>query len=372
MVQKPEKINRKTSFSKFPKYLIVLFTLILLLGRGEAVFSQTPDPGNTRYFPFVSREMLYHGPSIYTTSYYMKTIDPQVAYNRGCALGTRDRDMAGLQINMTILAYGKPVQIINGSPGLGTKLFSTTARASLAQIEESAYHFALGYYVCTGSDIQSRSIVAIGTNNYQDDPDCSFCAVNFAHGRGWAEMVNRVNDRIIAAGMDRQTSAVGANDIELAWNTFERTSDWLNGYDSVNRYMMINFGALEGCPYFAAPGARCAPGWDREKAWYVTWGSPPVYPVPEIYSNNGVNAQQWYLMSVYSYDYHGTPMIFQGVLTQLQACQQTWNSSTGTYNDASCEYLDNTPLQGYNQLQGLVNGNAKTIHQIIYSTDIRW
>lgn len=360
------------------KALTVLLSLIALAGAlirptsMTAIYAQTPQPPFYLWFPYVSRTDVMSGPEIYTTSYYIRTSDPSVSYQRGCELGTRDKNLEGTQLNMSILAFGKPVKLINGEPGMGTKLFFTTRRITIAQIEESAYNFALGYYVCTGSDQDSKLIVAIGTNNYQDDENCDFCGVVYEHGRAWAEMVNTVNDRLIAGGYAGQVSAVGANDIELAWNTYERTRDWINGYDSANRYELINFGALEGCPYFSAPGAKCAPGWDRDKAWYVAWGAPPVFPVPEIYANNGVNAQQWYLMSLYSAESYGTAMIFRGVLTQYQACQATWNSGAGKYNDASCEYLDNTPKQGWEQLQSLVNGNDKTRHQIIYSTDIRW
>lgn len=328
---------------------------------------QSVVAGNSQlYLPLIANERLF------STSYYMRSSDPRVAYDKGCALGTLDKGMVGTQKRLAIIDFGKPVQVINGEPGIGTKLFFTTARISISQIEDSAFHYAMGYYICTGEDRSSTLIMGIGTNNYQDDDTCSFCAVNYAHGKAWAEMVNRVNDRLIDGGYSSQVVAVGANDIELAWNTFERTTDWLNGYDSVNRYEMLNFGAIEGCPYFSAPGASCAAGWDRDKAWYVTWGSPPVYPVPEIYANNGVNAQQWYLMSKYSAENHGSAMIFRAIMTQYQACMNTWNSTTGKYGDSSCEYLDNTPEQGYDQLQSLVNGNDQIRHVIQYSTDIKW
>ena len=337
----------------------------------------------TVYLPLVQRTEEQSGPAIYSTSYYIKSIsiDPvsgldQLAYSRGCELGARDKDLAGTQLNLAILDYGRPIyDQINGTSQYGARLFTTAARVDLNQIAVSARSFAVGYYVCTGVDTASRLIVGIGTNNLEYD-GCSNCSVTYGHGQAWAGMVNAVNDWLVQNGYGGQVSAAGANDIELSWNSAANTRTWLEGYDSANRFEMYNFGALPGCPYFDAPGAQCGGTnpfdnplthykWSLEEVWYTIWGSPPVFPVPEIYSNNGVNAQQWYLMSVYAYNTHGLAVTFRGVMTQMQACQQV-------SGDPTCEYLDNTPEEGWNQLQTLVNGNANTAHPILYSTDIRW
>jgi hypothetical protein len=349
--------------------LVILLGCFWMLGwdEGQNTYAQQPNDLKKLFLPVIMRQEIQFqtGPDIYTTSYYMSTIDPQVAYNRGCALGDRDEALPGYQLSLVILDYGKPVQVINGVQQLGTRIFSAV-RVPISQIEISARNFAYGYYRCTGDDYDSRLIVGIGTNNYQDDETCSFCAVNYEHGRAWAEMVNRVNDWLAAGGYASQTSAVGANDIELSWNTYERTRDWLDGYESVAKHQMLNYGAVEGCPYFNAPGARCGGGrWSKDQVWYVIWGAKPVWPVPEIYANNGVNAEQWYLMSVYAYDTHGLAIEFRGVMTQYQACLQV-------PDDPTCAVLDNTPEQGWGQLQNLVNSNLKTIHTIPYVTDIRW
>ena len=130
---------------------------------------------------------------------------------------------------------------------------------------------------------------------------------------------------------------------------------------------MYNFGALDGCPWFSAPGANC--NWrDKEKVWYAIWGSPPVQPVPEIYRDDGMNAEQWYLMSVYSYQYHGEKIHFVGPMTELRACQQV----------GGCDLLDgttiaNTPENAWKQLIGLLNGDSRTNGEMLpYSTDIQW
>jgi hypothetical protein len=324
----------------------------------------TNPPRFFTYLPIVSKPAeAQTGPDIYTSSYYMKTIDPAAAYTLGCTLGQRDKGLAGMQDNVVILDYGPP-RFVNNF--YGTKLFSA-GYASTDQIAASAESFAKGYYICTDTDTQSHLTVGIGTNNYNYD-GCTICAVNAAHGKAWGQMVNSVNTWLVDNGFSSQTSAAGANDLELSWSSYDESKDWLDGYDAVNQYELLNFGALPGCPYFASPNAHCGSSpnlWTKEQAWYVIWGAKPVMPIPEIYLNNGINAQQWYLMSVYAYDTHGLAIGFAGVMTQYQSCVQR-------SSDPECPYLDNTPLEGWTQLSTLLNGNAHTAQKIPWVTDIKW
>lgn len=332
------------------------------------VQSQQPGPYRN-YLPVVSRMLVQSGPEIYTVSFYMSTVDPTNLYNRGCDLGTRDKNLPGIQDNVVILDFGGPRYLGNGI--YGARLFNT-AYVSTTQIATAVQNFGLGYYVCTGDDHLSSLIIGIGTNNYiwpgcVDDNTCHIYQVNYAHGRAWAQMVNSVNSHFRSQGLSGQVGAVGANDIELGWNTYAASNDWLNGYDSANEYEMINFGAIPGCPYFASPGAQCGSSgylWSKEQVWQVIWGSPPVYPLPEIYANSGVNAQQWYLMSVYAYQTHGLAIEFRGVMTQSLSCIDR--------PEPSCSVIGNTPQQGWTQLNALVNGDPRTAHPIKWSTDIAW
>jgi len=344
----------------------LVFGCFFLIGQQQVNPIYAQQTGTFRvYLPLVARMEYQTGPDIYSTSYYMRYADPEVSKNMGCALGARDASLPGDQLNLVVLDYGRAIyDQINDQMQYGSRLFTTATRVDMGQIAMSAQNFGLGYYNCTGDDMGSRVIIGIGTNNYEYS-GCTNCSVTYEHGRAWASMVNDVNTWLVDKGYSAQASAAGANDIELSWNTYERTKAWLDGYGSVNKYEMLNYGALPGCPYFGAEGARCANGWTKDQAWYVIWGAPPVYPVPEIYLNSGINAQQWYLMSVYAYDAHGLAIEFRGVMTQMQACQQ----SSG---DPTCPQMDNTPAEGWNQLQSLVNGNPKTVHKILYSTDIRW
>ena len=248
----------------------------------------------------------------------------------------------------------------------GTRLFITAARVSLNQIALSAEKFGEGYFICTGKDTVSRVKIAIGTNNYEYE-GCTNCSHNYNHGAAFAKMVNSVNAWFLEKSYTSQVSAAGANDLELSWNTYTRTKSWLDGYDSANQYELYNFGAVPGCPYFASPGAQCGSYpilWSKEEVWFVIYGSRPVYPLPEIYSNNGVNAQQWYLMSVYSYTAHGLAIEFPGLMTQSLSCVNN--------SDPECDFLNNTPLDGWTQLQALLNGDPRTAFPIRLVTDIKY
>jgi hypothetical protein len=373
-------VKKISNFDWRDRHAILGLKMLLVLILGVAwVFGGLPQvPTSAQqpksyflYFPLVARIEFQTGPSIFTSSYYMKTIDPGAAYTLGCALGARDAKLDGIQDNVVVLDYGRAIYADifgNGQMAYGTRLFITAQKVSMQQIALSAEKFGEGYYTCTDQDTFSKVNIGIGTNNYEYD-GCPNCSADFNHGREFALMVNSVNDWFLQKGFTRQVSASAANDIELSWISYARSRDWLDGYDSVNQYAMLNFGAIPGCPYLASPGAQCGSYpylWSKEEVWYVIWGAKPVYPLPEIYATSGVNAQQWFLMSLYSYTAHGLAIEFPGVMTQSQSCP-------GTYTpDQECYYLNNSPLVGWTQLQDLLNSDPRTAHPIRLVTDIKY
>ncbi|HZW03318.1 MAG TPA: hypothetical protein VFF68_05295 [Anaerolineaceae bacterium] len=324
----------------------------------------TRTPTNTPTLPPISNT-----PPRWTTSYYFAVADPAnlnaEARQIGCELGTRDLGLPGKQDNLVILDFGT-TKYVNGQ--YGASLMYRNGFGTIAQIGEAVKQFGYGYWDCVESDFDSHLRIGIGTNNYTGS---TYPSVTYGHGQAWAAMVNQVNDWFVnncPRSCDGQVDAAGANDIELGWGSPEATIDWLNGYDSVNRYPMYNYGALPGCPYFAAPGSQCGGNstvWTKERVWLVT-DAGPVQSLPEIYRNDGVNAQQWYLMSVWAYQNKGKPMDFIGVMTQYQACLQRASS------DPTCATLDNTANQGWTQLHNLINGDVRTRWPLQFSTDIKW
>lgn len=76
-----------------------------------------------------------------TSSFYMRTIEQQDHYNRGCALGTRDRDLPGTQDRLVILSYGRPRYVVGS---YGASLFKIEGFASITAIRGAAQEFGGG------------------------------------------------------------------------------------------------------------------------------------------------------------------------------------------------------------------------------------
>lgn len=301
-----------------------------------------------------------------TYSYYMMSIDPSANFNLGCELGLSDLNTPGIQDSLVLLDYGSPKKV-NGV--LGASLLLISGFASTAQIAVAAENFGWGYYVCSGDDMQSHLRIGIGTTNFATS---SNPAVTFEHGQAWAGMVNDVGAWLALKTTNsimQQVDVVGANDIELSWNYYANSRDWLDGYDSANGYALYNFGALPGCPWLARPGSQCGSYpyvWSKEQVWYVIYGAPPVYSLPEIYRVDGINAEQWYLMSVYAYETHGAPVGFVGALSTYTACLQAGGCGTGS------GAINNTPKQSWTQLYNLLNGDVRTAQGLRWVSDMAW
>jgi hypothetical protein len=346
-----------------------LFLYGCLIGKipGVNTGSQALLPGQTKkaYLPFISQPPPKPppGPPLASDSIYITSLDSNTLFNQGCTLGSRDLDLEGKQDSVVILHFGYP-RMVNSQ--YGARLYYPASGATVDQIETAVEQFGYGYWYCVGADFDSHLRIGVGTSNYGGS---IYSLVTAGHGQAWARMVNQVNDwfmNICTRSCDGQVDAVGASDIELSWNDYASSLDWLVGYDSANNSPLYNFGAIPGCPYFAIPGAQCGGGgfyWSKEQVWMVTYGLSPVFPLPEIYRTDGVNAQQWYLMSVYSYTNHGVKMEFIGPMSQYQACLQR----------GGCTGINNTAGQAWKQLYALLNGDARTDGEALpYVTDIFW
>lgn len=297
-----------------------------------------------------------------STSLYVRSLSAATAYNLGCDLGTRDLTTPGRQDSVVVLAFASP-QKKNGAFGAYTYVPGTDF-VPVEQIASVVQWFGYGYWYCVGDDFESHLSVGIGTSNY---PANSTSSVTYEHGQAWAQMVKNVeiwftggND--CPRGCDGQVNALGANDIELAWNTPANSSRWVQGYGSVeNAKPLINFGALEGCPTFANPGAHCA--WPYDDVLEVT-AYPFIHALPEIYLIDGRNAQQWYLMSKYAANSvkFARPFNILGPLTQYQACVQV----------GGCTATKNSPEKAWEQLYPLIQNDPQTRVKMGFSSDMKW
>jgi hypothetical protein len=290
------------------------------------------------------------------TTYYMRQVEPSYFYSLGCAQGDSDEGNSGTQHTIAILDFGAMYY----SDGKWWFSLFGGADHSAPYVLTAAENWAFGYYTCTGSDIYSTQVLAIGTNTSGGD-------VTTSAGRQLGSLVNQLNSYINSYGLVQVTGA-GANDIEpeSGWASYSSTQNWVNGYDDVGSYPWYNYGAASGCP--ATSGIDhgsdpCNAGWTVHDVWWVSWATAPAFPVPEIYLNSGAMATQWRAIARYSVTYQGTKMNFFASLTQYQACQQVPCGSSE----------DNTPSQGWTQLYNALNGCGCGIGDaLILSTDIKW
>lgn len=324
--------------------------------------AQAPEETRKTFIPILynTNKPSPSSPPLASDSIYITSLDSTTLFNQGCALGSRDLSLEGKQDSLVILHFGYPRMVNNE---YGARLYYPASPATVDQIASAVIQFGHGYWYCVGADFDSHLRIGIGTSNYGGS---IYSLVTAGHGQAWARMVNQVNDWFLNSctrSCDGQVDAVGASDIELDWSPYETTLDWLVGYDSANNSPLYNFGAIPGCPYLASPTARCGGGYSLDEVWMVTYGMSPVWPVPEIYRTDGVNAQQWYLMSVYSYVNHGVKMQFIGPMSQYQACLQR----------GGCNMINNKPEDAWTQLYTLLNGDERTAGETLpYLTDIFW
>jgi len=274
-----------------------------------------------------------------TTSRYMKTTDKSVAYNEGCAAGKAS------QQGIIVLDFGSPS--ISGVT-YGTLLLGANSFRSLNQIEEAAKNFLWGYWSC--SPWGPTITLAVGTSNYHGQ-------TNYNHGRAFAQIVNNIAVWLSQKGFAGQEDAAGASDLELDWNTASASRAWVTGYDSNDMRPYYDYGDAAGCP----PYGSCDNGWTQEDVWYVSWGSPPALPLPEIYTTNGSMAAEWYRLSLYGYTNHARAISIAGSLTQYQACIDAGSTCSGT---------NNRPAAGWGQLYAALNNDGRTAQTLPDSSDI--
>lgn len=298
------------------------------------------------------------------TSWYMDTVSASVLYDMGCTQGTARKNGSAPQDALVILDYGQP-QLRSGVYGAFD--FSSTYR-TVGQIRAAALEYAHGFYVCTGANLTAHVRLAIGTSNFGN-----FSVANgltgagvTGHGKAWADMVDALNADIAARGYASQADAVGAADIEVSWGTSAVGRLWVDGYDAVNSWPMYNFGDAAGCPQAdtTRTARRCgSSSWYQDDLYYIAWGAPAAWGVPEIYVTNGAQARQWQQISKWGTLNGKTRVIFAGTLTQRAAC------GTGCHSAGT----DNPPAIGWSQLNSECGDDpATTLPSLRFAADIRW
>ncbi|MEN4010828.1 MAG: hypothetical protein ROW48_02210 [Bellilinea sp.] len=331
----------------------------------------------------------------YATSIYIQNPTTSALTGLGCAQGTRDHNLPGSQDNLIVLAFGK-MWLVNGEYRVRTYTNPSNGlrfNLTFGELEELARDYILGYLAC--SDGVSLLTLAIGVTNYDDmnvdnnvnrfSSDQGFLrSTAYAFGQRFADLAQRLNAWLARSGYRGRVWTMGAMDIEWSgqecnndrtycaywWNTPHVTRGWVDGFNANDggAQTYLNFGACVGCPIVPSLTWRYHRDlpWTQADVYYVSWGAPPALPLPQIYRNDGYLAKQWQAVSLYGDLHLGGAMVFAGVMTQYQACQQRTS-------DSLCPILDNTPEEGWTQMMNELNRNANTAQSVLrWVTDIRW
>jgi hypothetical protein len=229
-----------------------------------------------------------------------------------------------------------------------------------ADIESAAEGYVKGYYdaqIMLGPPYNSID-VGIGTNS-------SGPVVTYAGGLDWAGVVNTVatwvmnntNPNVLLLPI------VGADDIEPGnpaggWKPPAAVEQWAAGFSSSPAGLnYFDFGSADGCPTHGTgqgPPGPCNWGWTQNDIYQVSWLVSTALPLPEIYTTDHSNAQQWQQISLYGYDNNpGGILYFWGAQSQLQA----WNQRCAPLNPLPppCIGVNNPPADAWRFLYDAVN-----------------
>jgi len=286
-------------------------------------------------------------------SQYIKTTNRAKLIRLGCAEGRRLRSSTDPDGSIVVLDFGRPTKKGKGrAHRWGASLFRRGFHPTSA-IQQAAQSYARGVWRCMEGDNASTHLtVALGTSNFGR-------GVSFSHGRAWAEMVNRANEWAAGNSYINSVRFAGANDIELSWAGPRRTKAWVHGYGSVAKWPYYDYGDAAACP----PRGNCLGAWTVEDVWYVAWGAHSARPLPEIYTPNGIMAEQWYRLSLYSLRKHGVRMWIAGVMSQTTACRQSRDP---------CHGMNNSPARAWRLMHRALNRDRRTAQTLHWATDIAW
>jgi len=372
------------------KKIRVLLSIILslsflgvLFSNTDVVSSQEKSPHQV-FLPLVSN-ITY--PSYYSTTLYVTTDlfdftnGKRNIYYKGVEAANLTAP-SGRQDQLVILHFGRPR---DEGDQVGTRAYFDTSGGLTSTNDIIVYtqDFINGFMVgaLAKNDYDSKLDLGVGTSNlnweYYASRTCEgyFCTIDDAynHGKAWAQMVSEINNWVISQGYAHRVSVAGASDIELAWNSAKISHAWVDGFDDYDqeKYIFYNFGTCEGCDVGINlsvppdPNKDLTDDWTHAKVHYSAWGVAPVWPIPEIYLNNGYNANQWANISKVGVMLGYYPMYFYSALSQYQACLSV--------DDPYCETTDNTPVESWTQLMKAINTRPETSQQYIpYMTDIDW
>ena len=229
--------------------------------------------------------------------------------NLGCSLG--NSISVGSDVLM-ILDYGQPWRNISGVyvVKLYDQPFYTFVSTSMVRYWSKSY--LDGFGACSPSN--SHLSLSIGTTNQG-------AYVGQTHGEQWGTMVNEVASYAESKTYSSKVRVYGGIDNELLWNGRQASLNWASGYGNEGFWEYLYFGNCSGCPtdtyFWYDPDGD----WTLEDVYLMADGKYLAETLPQIYATSGINAEQWYYVSIYSFEEHEYPLTILGSLTQWDACQ---------------------------------------------------
>lgn len=263
-------------------------------------------------------------------------------------LGQNDgiRDNANCTNSAVILDFGQ-VKYKAGGPygGYGVSAFGGFYTNSA--VAQAAARYATGWFEKTGSCPKLHLI--LGINNLYQCPSGSACTPNMA-GRQWGNLVNNVQQWLIAKNYAWQITAWAGDDMEQPdgvsqWDCPPKTRAFVDGFNANNP------SAAHFIDYGTAWVGDC---WKASDVYYVAYGARYNWPQPEIYKQTAMNS--WINL--------GYPMPYIGVVTD---CNNPTEPITGTYCFGSTTAW--TPKYAWQQLW---NKLKVTQSSLDYATNIQY
>lgn len=378
---------------------IVLLAVVLGAARSEA------RPHNqaslSTFLPLIVKDRL--APRATTSYYITKATSERSAELLGCAAAV---EMQQKQIahGFVALFFGKPAyyQDYPGGPfQYGTNLVGDFNKTFIAinwiEVRVHAwirgfvngYHYPASQYDCGINEniypYRPRVTLAIGITNEPLDFSSSGNTTTTIftpstsptedHAKAWANFTNRTHEYLTSNEWEDVVVIVTGYDSEILYNSAEGTKNWLQAYTTNTPHRFYYLGACEGCPY--------PQPWNTQDIWDVTAGFGATL-IPQIYTTNGQTAKQWGLTAAILREtpdptsgipgVYLRPLVFNGVLTQHQACDDRGGDSNPPVSGSEfCKHGEeyNTPEQAWMQTYDsfLKYGFFRYLP---WATDVRW
>jgi hypothetical protein len=212
-------------------------------------------------------------PLTYSHSWYITDPDPTTVGWLGVADGVLDNETC--TDSLVVLNFGRPDY---QSGTYGTNYFADNFPfISDLEIIYAAEQYAEGWYSTTSACPRLKLVV--GTNNYHQIP--SGGGTPGGAGSEWADVVDAVQDYLIAHGSAWQITAWAGSDMEQPsgsedWDCADRTREFVSAYnDNINATDFLNYGTAwvpRNCPDIEDDE------WTAEDVYYVSWGAYWNYP----------------------------------------------------------------------------------------------